>query len=90
MTHPPKGAFYKGGTMTREVDNFRLSNRSDFIEDLYWAIRELMELHGVGSREIRRYVNQAINGEAPAPIREAVLPLTNGTTIAPNTVAGEA
>ena len=42
-----------------------LSSKQDFVEDLYLAIRELVEHHGGQPREIRRFVNQALKGSPP-------------------------
>lgn len=46
----------------------RLATKEDFIEDLYLAIRELVEHHGVQPRETRRFVNQALKGTPPKAI----------------------
>jgi hypothetical protein len=43
----------------------RLAGKEDFVEDLYLAIRELVEHHGCQPREIRRFVNQALRGTPP-------------------------
>ena len=43
----------------------RLANKDDYIEDLYLAIRELVEHHQCQPREIRRFANQALNGTPP-------------------------
>jgi hypothetical protein len=46
----------------------RIADKEDFIEDLYLAIRELVEHHGAQSREIRRFVNQALKDTPPKAI----------------------
>jgi hypothetical protein len=43
----------------------RLANKDDYIEDLYLAIRELVQHHQCQPREIRRFANQAIKGTPP-------------------------
>ena len=43
----------------------RLANKDDYVEDLYLAIRELVEHHQCQPREIRRFVNQAAKGTPP-------------------------
>jgi len=48
----------------------RLANRDDFIEDLYLAVRELIEHHGVQLREVRRFCNQALKGTPPKAISD--------------------
>jgi hypothetical protein len=48
----------------------RLANKHDFIEDLYLAVRELVKLHGVQPREVRRFVNQALKQSPPKAISD--------------------
>jgi hypothetical protein len=43
----------------------RLAGKEDFVEDLYLAIRELVEHHQCQPREIRRFANQALKGIPP-------------------------
>jgi hypothetical protein len=43
----------------------RLANKDDAVEDLYLAVRELVEHHGCQPREIRRFVNQALKSTPP-------------------------
>ena len=43
----------------------RLAGKEDFVEDLYLAVRELVEHHGCQPREIRRFVNQALKQTPP-------------------------
>jgi hypothetical protein len=43
----------------------RLAGKEDFVEDLYLAIRELVEHHRCQPREIRRFVNQALSQRPP-------------------------
>jgi hypothetical protein len=51
----------------------RLANRDDFIEDLYLAVRELVEHHGCQPREIRRFVNQALRQTPPKAISDRLI-----------------
>jgi len=48
----------------------RLANKDDFIEDLYLAVRELVEHHRVQPREVRRFVNQALKQTPPKAISD--------------------
>jgi hypothetical protein len=48
----------------------RLATKEDFVEDLYLAIRELVEHHAVQPREVRRFVNQALKGTPPKAISD--------------------
>jgi hypothetical protein len=48
----------------------RQPTREDWIEDLYSAIRELIDTHGTAPREIRRWVTQTIGGKVPAAIKK--------------------
>ena len=48
----------------------RLAGKEDFVEDLYLAVRELVEHHGCQPREIRRFVNQALKGTPPKAISD--------------------
>jgi plasmid maintenance system antidote protein VapI len=50
----------------------RLATKEDFIEDLYLAVRELVEHHDVQPREIRRFVNQALKDTPPKAISDRV------------------
>lgn len=50
----------------------RLAHKDDYIEDLYLAIRELVEHHGCQSREIRRFVNQALKSTPPKLISNRI------------------
>jgi hypothetical protein len=50
----------------------RLAGKEDFVEDLYLAIRELVEHHGCQPREIRRFVNQALRGTPPKLISNRI------------------
>jgi hypothetical protein len=50
----------------------RQATREDWIEDLYSAVRELIETHGTAPREIRRWVTQTIGGKVPAAIKNRV------------------
>jgi hypothetical protein len=43
----------------------RLANKDDYIEDLYLAVRELVDHHRCQPREIRRFVNQALKSTPP-------------------------
>jgi hypothetical protein len=56
MNEPEKG----GGIVC-----LRPADKDDFIEDLYLAIRELLDRHAVQPREVRRFVNQALKGTPP-------------------------
>jgi hypothetical protein len=50
----------------------RLPTREDWIEELYWAVRTLMEKHETAPREIRRWVTQTVEGRVPAAIRNRI------------------
>lgn len=42
---------------------FSRPDADDWAEDLYWAVRELMDFHGVTPSRIRRMTNDAIKGQ---------------------------
>lgn len=48
----------------------RLADKDDFIEDMFLAIRELVEHHRVQPREVRRFVNQALKDTPPKAIAD--------------------
>jgi hypothetical protein len=57
----------------------RLANKDDYIEDMYLAIRELVEHHQCQPREIRRFVNQALRGTPPKLISNRLNFAQNGS-----------
>ena len=50
----------------------RLAKKDDNIEDLYLAVRELVEHHSCQPREIRRFCNQALKGTPPKLISNRI------------------
>ena len=51
--------------------DIRLAGQDDWLEDLHHSVRELQS-GGMTDSVIRRYVNQSLKGQVPAPIRERV------------------
>lgn len=58
----------RGGNVRRPVvQSIRISDDHDYLEDLWWSIRQLMDIDQLKPRTIRLYVNQCIKGEPPLP-----------------------
>ena len=50
----------------------RMANETDYCEDLFLTVRELVEVFGVTPRGVRRWVNQSLKAVPPSPIRDRV------------------